>query len=46
MRRQNNRPQMKEHEKSPERELTEMEASNQPDTDLKTMVIRMLKELR
>ena len=45
MRRQRNRSQMKEQEKSPE-ELNEMEASKLPDTEFKTMVIRMLKELR
>ena len=31
MRRQRNRPQMKEQEKSPEKELNEMEASKLPD---------------
>ena len=45
MRRQRNRFQIKEHEKSPEKELNEMEASKLPDTGFKTMVIRMLKEL-
>ena len=38
-------PQMKEQEKSPEKELNEMEANKLPDTEFKTMVIRMLKEL-
>ena len=37
--------QMKEQEKSPQK-LHEMEAGNLPDTGFKTMVIRMLKELR
>ena len=37
---------MKEHEKSPEKELNEMEASRLPDTQFKTMVIRVLKEHR
>ena len=36
---------MKEQEKTPEKELNEMEASNLPDTEFKKMVIRMLKEL-
>ena len=36
---------MKEQEKSPEKDLNETEASNLPDTESKTMVIRMLKEL-
>ena len=32
-------------EKSPEKELNEMEASKLPDIEFKTMLIRMLKEL-
>ena len=36
---------MKEQEKTPERKLNEMEASRLPDTEFKTMVIRMLKVL-
>ena len=36
---------MKEQEKSPEKELNEMEANNFSDMDFKVMVIRMLKEL-
>ena len=36
---------MKEQEESPEKEPCEMEASKLPDTEFKTMVIRMLKEL-
>ena len=39
-------PQMKEQEKFPEKELNEMEASNLPDIEFKTMIIRMLKEPR
>ena len=39
-------PQMKEQEKSPEKELNEINASNQPDTEFKRMVIRMLMVLR
>ena len=42
---QRNMPQMKGQEKSQEEELTEMEATKLPDTEFKTMVIRMLKEL-
>ena len=36
---------MKEQEKTPERKLNEMEASRLPDTEFKTMVIRILREL-
>ena len=36
---------MKEEEKLPEKELDEMEARKLPDTEFKTMVTRMLKEL-
>ena len=47
MGRQRNMPYMKEQQKSPEKkELNEMEANNLPDTEFKTMLIRMLKELR
>ena len=45
MERQRNNPQSKEKEKSPERVLNEIEASNLSDTEFKVMVIRMLKEL-
>ena len=37
--------QMKEHFKTPEKELNEMERSNLSDAEFKTLVIRMLKEL-
>ena len=37
--------QMKEQIKIPEKELREMEISNLLDAELKTLVIRMLKEL-
>ena len=37
--------QMKEQMKTPEKELNEMEISNLPGADSKTLVIRMLKEL-
>ena len=36
--------QMKEHIKTPEKELNEMEISNLLDAEFKTLVIRMLKE--
>ena len=36
---------MKEQIKSPEKELNEMEISNLSDAEIKTLVIRMLKEL-
>ena len=37
--------QMKEQIKTPEKELNKMEISNQADTEMKTLVIKMLKEL-
>lgn len=37
--------QMKEQEKCPEKELNEVEATKIPDTEFKTMVIRMLRIL-
>lgn len=37
--------QMKEPDKTPEKELTEMEIRNIPDTKFKTLIIRVLKEL-
>ena len=36
---------MKEHTKTPEKDLNEMEISNLSDIEFKTLVIRMLKEL-
>ena len=45
MRRQRNIAQMKEQNKTPEKELSEMEITNLSDTDFKTLVIRMLREL-
>ena len=36
---------MKEHIKTPEKELNEMEISNLLDADFKPLAIRMLKEL-
>ena len=37
--------QMKDHIKTPEKELNEMEISNRSDAEFKILVIRMLKEL-
>ena len=45
VRRQRNMAQMKEHIKTPEKELNKMEISNLSDAEFKTLVIRMLKEL-
>ena len=46
MGRQKNMPQMKEQEESSEKELNEMEATKIPNSEFKTIVIRMLKKLR
>ena len=45
MRRRRNMAQMKEQNKTPEKELNKMEISNLSDAEFKTLVIRMLKEL-
>ena len=45
MRRQRNMSQMKEQYKTPEKELNKMEIINLPDTEFKTLVMKMLKEL-
>ena len=37
--------QVKEHNKTPEKELNKMETSNLLDAEFKTLVIRMLNEL-
>ena len=37
---------MKEQIKTPEKEINEMELSNLSDAEFKTLVIKMLKELR
>lgn len=39
-------PQVKEQEKSPENDLNVLEATKMPDAEFKTVVIRMLKDLR
>ena len=44
MRRQRNMAQVKEQNKTPEKELNKLEISNITDTEFKTLVIRMLKE--
>ena len=44
--RERNMAQMKEQIKTPEKELSDMEISNLSDADFKTLVIRMLKDLR
>ena len=46
MRRKRNMAQMKEQIKTPEKELNRMKISNLSDAEFKTLVIRMLKELR
>ena len=38
--------QMKEQDKTPEEELSEMEISNLPAKDLKVMIVKMFKDLR
>ena len=44
--RQRKMAQMKAQIKTPEKELTEMEINNLSDAEFRTLVIRMLKELR
>ena len=45
MRRQRNMAQMKEQNKTPEKELNEMGIANPSDAEFKTLVISMVKEL-
>ena len=45
MERQKNMAQMKEHIKTPEKELNKMEISILSDAEFKTLVMRLLKEL-
>ena len=45
MRRQRDKAHMKEQNKTPEKELNEMEINNLSDAEFKILVIRMLKEL-
>lgn len=42
--RQRNMTEMKEQEKSPEKELKEMEANNLPDAEFKQMTLKSCKE--
>ena len=37
---------MKEQDKAPGKDLNKMEASNPPDAEFETLVIRLLSELR
>ena len=46
MRSHRNMSQMKEQNKALEKELNKIETSNLPDAELKTLIIRMLSELR
>ena len=46
MRRQRNMAQVKEQIKTPEKELNKMDIGNLSDAGFKTLVIRMLKELK
>ena len=39
-------PQIKEQNKTPEKELNKMETSKLPDAEFKTLIVRMLSELR
>ena len=45
MKEQRNMAQMREQIKTPEKELNKMEISSLSDPEIKTLVIRMLKEL-
>ena len=44
--RKTSRPQMKEQEKSPEKELNEMEASYLSDMKFKVMIIKILNSMK
>ena len=46
MRRQRNKAQIKKQNKTPEKELNKMETSYLLDAEFKTLVIRMVNELR
>ena len=46
MRRQRNMAQMKEQDKTPQKELNKMETSNPPGAEFKTLVRKILYELR
>ena len=38
--------QMKQQDKAPKEELSEMEIGNLPDKEFKVMIVKMIKELR
>ena len=46
MEKQRNVSHMKEQNKAPEKELNKMETSNLPDVEFRTLIIRILNELR
>ena len=46
MGRRRNMSHMKEQNKAPEKELNKMETSNVPDAEFKTLIIRMLSDLK
>ena len=46
MERQRNISHIKKQNKAPEKKSNKMETSNLPDAEFKTLVIKMLKELR
>ena len=46
MKQQNNTFQMKEQDKTPQKELSEVEISNLSDNEFKIMIIRLLNDLR
>ena len=46
MKRQINRPQIKEQENPPEEELNEMEESNLSDIEFRVMIIRILNSMK
>ena len=46
MRRQRNMAQMNEQNKTPEKELNKLETGKLLDAEFKTLIIKMLKELR
>ena len=46
MRQQRNMLQMKEQDKTPEEELSEVEITSLPDKEFKVMIIKIINELR
>ena len=45
MKRQRTMYQMKEHDKSPEKQLNEMETGNLPETEFRIMIVKMIQDL-